>query len=301
MDKYSRNYRLEIEKRDGTLLTVRLPFTIEFDIHRNSFSSANVASIRVMNLNLDNRAQIQHFQGDTLDRRRVTLHAGYGQLLGLAFQGFISHAWSIREGTNFVTQIESFDGGLAYNNAINNSQYSLGTTRQSMVENIAGSMNIPAAGNVTLGAIGSFPGSLLRGNSFNGPTLSVLSDMIGGPSGVFIDNNKINILNDRECVAGDALVINSRSGLLGTPLIEDGYIMINMLFEPSLIVGQLVNLQTLTGPRTAITQNGRINVNGIHKVLGFQHQATISAAVCGDATTMVKLLPGNFTEVQSRS
>ncbi len=58
MDKYNRNYELYIEKSNNETLKITLPFTVEFEIHRNSFSSANVCQIRVYNLAPNNRNQI---------------------------------------------------------------------------------------------------------------------------------------------------------------------------------------------------------------------------------------------------
>lgn len=280
MDKYNRNYILLIEKKDGTLLRVTRPFTVEFDIHRNSLSSANVASIRVYNLSPNNRGQIRKDQFDFGDLRSITFAAGYGDNLSLAFKGNISQAWSVREGTNMVTQIESYDGGYAYINAVTNDQFPKDTPQSSILDSLV--KNLPG---VSVGAIGSYEGQISRGNSYNGSTTDILNQITGG--GFFIDNGKANCLNDDECLEGDIPLVNAQSGLLGTPVKESTYINFDMLFEPSLRVGQLIELQTLTSD----------NFNGTHKVLSLKHHGMISEAVCGVAITSVGLLPGVFTPI----
>ncbi len=280
MDKFNRNYLLEIGKQDGTVLRVARPFTVEFDIHRNSFSSANVASIRIYNLNKDNRSQVRKDATDYGDLRTIAFAAGYGEKLSLAFTGNISQAWSVREGTNFITQIESYDGGFAFQNAITDTQYIAGTPQSSIIESLVQSLP-----GVTPGSIGSYQGQIARGNSFSGPTVELLKEITGG--GFFIDNGKANCLADTECLEGDIPVVNSQSGLLGTPVKEQTYITFDILFEPNLHVGQLIQLDSETGD----------HFNGTHKVLWIKHRGVISEAVAGQAITSVGLLPGVFTPV----
>lgn len=280
MDKYNRNYILLIEKKDSTTLKVTLPFTIEFDIHRNSLSSANVCSIRVYNLSPNNRSQIRKDQFDFGDLRTISLLAGYGDNLSLAFNGNINQAWSVREGNNMITQIESYDGGFAYVNAITNQSYISGTPQRSIIDSLANSLP-----GVSVGAIGNFTGQISRGNSYVGATTDLLRDISGG--GFFIDNGKAHCIKDDECLAGNIPLINSKSGLLGTPVKEQTYINFDVLFEPSLKVGQLIKLESETAD----------HFNGTHKVLSLKHRGMISEAVCGSAITSVGLLPGVFTPI----
>lgn len=282
MDKYNRVYELLIQRKDSTTLKVERPFTVEFEIHRNSLSSANVCSIRVFNLSPNNRAQIRKDQFDFGDLRTITFKAGYGKNLSVAFTGNISQAWSVREGTNFITQIESFDGGYAYINAVTNEAFPGGTQQSTVIDSLAQSLP-----GVSIGAIGAYDGQISRGNSMSGSTTDLLNSLTGG--GFFIDNGKANCLNDDECLEGNTLVINPASGLLGTPTKESTYINLDMLFEPSLRVAQLVELQSITAE----------HFNGTHKVLSIKHRGVISEAVCGDAVTSIGLLPGTFLPVAS--
>lgn len=280
MDKYNRNYILLVQRRDGTTLKITRPFTVEFDIHRNSNSSASAAQIRIYNLSPDNRNQIRKDQFDFGDLRSISFSAGYGDNLSLAFLGSITQAWSVREGNNMITQIESFDGGYAYVNAITNDQYPSGTPQTSIIDSLVQSLP-----GVTPGARGNYSGQISRGNSYSGSTTDILNQLTGG--GFFIDNGKAHCLKDSECLGGDIPLINAQAGLLGTPVKESTYINFEMLFEPGLRVGQLIRLESQTAE----------HFNGTHKVLSIKHRGTISEAVCGTAISQVGLLPGVFTPV----
>lgn len=282
MDKYNRNYELYIEKSNNETLKITLPFTVEFEIHRNSFSSANVCSIRVYNLSADNRNQITKDQFDTLTNRTIQFRAGYGKNLSLGFSGMITQAWSVREGTNFITQIECYDGGYAYLNAITNSEFPSDTPNASIVDSLVTDLN---KYGVSKGTIGTVNGSIARGNALIGNTTDLLKDTTNG--GFFIDNSKANVLSDNECLASDIILINEKTGLLGTPLKENQFVSLEMLFEPGLKVGQLVQVES----------NGASRFNGIHKVIWIKHRGMISEAVCGDAVTSVGLLSGTFNTV----
>lgn len=284
MNKFERSYIVAIEDRDGTMIRIRNPFTVEFDIHRNSFSSANVASIRLYNLNSDTRNKIRKDQYDFGDIRNISFVAGYGNSLSLAFEGTISQAWSVREGTDYITQIESYDGGFAYVNAITSSQFSSGTPQNSIIRALI--KNLPG---VTLGAVGDYAGEISRGNSYSGSTTNILSEITNG--GFFIDNGKAYVLQDEEALSGNIPTISAKTGLLGTPILEQQNIQLKMLFEPGLRVAQLVKLESQTETR----------FNGIHKVISLKHTGMISDSVAGTATTTVGLLPGVFTTVDEES
>jgi len=275
VDKLFRNYILTVQTRDNTFLTISLPFTVEFDITRNTLTSANVCSIRVYNLSEHNRNQIRKDVMDYNNLKTVTLQAGYGQNLPVIFEGNITQCWSVREGVNFITSIECFDGGFAFMNDQIAIQIPEGTSQADQFTAIVNLMP-----TVKLGAIGNFPGILGRGAALNGNAIDILRDLTGGA--VFIDKGKLHILGNSECLEGDLIEINSAAGLIGTPVLEQTVINIDMIFEPRLTVCQAVTLNSSTGAQ----------YNGNYKVISVKHRGTISAAVCGDAITSVGMWYG---------
>ncbi len=272
MDKFGRNYVLEVgpppDDPGGDSIFITMPFTLEFDITRNTLTSANVAQIKVYNLSKLNRNQIRHNASDYGIYRPVTLRAGYGNNMPEIFKGNISQAWSVRDGTTFITQMESFDGGFAYVNGITGTEFPLGTPQKVVLGTLAAGLP-----NVKPGAIGSFPGVLGRGNSYSGNTMQILGELSGG--GAFIDGGKINILGTNEFIIAPTIVINPNSGLLGTPVLEHTIVHFDMIFEPRLFVGTSVLLAGFT----------ESNFNGLNKITAVKHRGTISGAVCGSVVT----------------
>lgn len=284
--KFQRNYYLQIEGQDFSTIVIQPPFTIEFDITRNILSSANISTIRIYNLSLTNRNNIDFNLFNQSIFRSIELQAGYGWNMSTIFKGNITQAFSVRDGNNYITQIEGFDGGYAINNAQTNLQFPAGTPNQLIIETLASSL---FQYNVTLGQVGIYAGTALRGNSYMGPTLPLLAQLTGG--GAFIDNQQINCLGNTSCLFGTDLLINSSTGLLGTPVRERNRIIFDILFEPGIIVGQLLTLQSSTSITSTLT-NPTQGVNGLYKVVAVKHRGTISESVCGDAVTTLTLLSG---------
>ncbi len=280
--KFGRRYDLRVGTESGNTLVIQPPFTIQFDIIRNTLTSANVCQFRIYNLSEKNRNQLRFNSSNYGELRPIEFRAGYGTNLPRVFTGNISQAWSVREGNNFITQIESYDGGFAFNNGTTNQEFPGDTTQRTVVENL-----IAELPNVELGVIGSGYDQVLgRGSSYSGNTASLLAELSGG--GFFIDDGKANILSDNEYIeAPKTLIISPASGLLNTPVLEQTIVRFDMLFEPQLNAGYKVELDSVSG----------LNFNGEYKIVGVKHRGMISESVCGSVVTTgeffyTKLLEG---------
>jgi hypothetical protein len=297
--KFGRVYSLTVSTIDNTQsVTIALPFTMEFDIKRNDLSSLNQGSIRLYNLSLHNRAFIRQDEYTPFLAKRIVLRAGYsgfpnpnvapipGSSQTILLNGLINHAWSIREGNNFITNIEFFDLGHAATSDKNTIVFNPKTAPGSFVKGMTKKQIITQMVNylrpvgITLGTIGNFTNTYPKARVFAGSVLQGLSEISGGQ--FYIDNGVANCLADNEVVEGDPLLIDSSTGLLGTPIKDLLMMRFQLLFEPKILMSSLVNLQSTTASQ----------FNGVGKVLSLHHKGTISAAVCGDATTDVGILIG---------
>lgn len=277
MDKFGRNYVLEIEISDGgDSIEITPPLTMEFDVTRNTLTSANVAQFRVFNLSETRRNQIRKNIYNYGVYREVSLRAGYQNDLSTTFIGNITQAFSAREGCNMVTTIQCLDGGFAFANGEIQIPFSSGTPYRNMLDYLAGSLP-----NVKKGTIGDYAGDIQRGNSFSGSTCNLLSELSG--QGFFIDNCTAHCLKTNECLRGDLLVISPASGLLGTPIIEETLLTLDLIFEPRIFAGQFVDVQSFTDQK----------MNGPWKVTGIKHRGMISSAICGDLITSLQLSKGD--------
>jgi hypothetical protein len=277
MMKFNRNYQLSVETQEGNTLTIELPFTIEFDITRNTLSSANVCQVRLYNLSERNRNQIFFNAFNQSQFRAILLKAGYGTNLSTVFTGNISQAWSVREGVNFITQIECYDGGYAFVNGNVDISFPAGTPIKTVVTTLMGFLP-----NVSIGAVGNFTGVLNRANTYSGNAAQLLFEITGGA--FFIDQGKAYALQSDEYVPaiGNAaqsqptILISDQTGLLNTPVLEQTIVRFEMLFEPSLNVGRLVFLQSTTNP----------NLNGFYKITAVKHRGMISSSMAGSLITI---------------
>lgn len=296
MLKFKRNYVLTIESNikpplAPSIVTIQPPFTLEFDITRNQLTSANISSIKIINLNETTRNAILKDQYQFTDIRQLTLQAGYGPdptNFPIIFTGFITQAWSVRRGTEFVTEIQSFDGGNAYNNArLTNFQLAAGTPYQNLIERLVKAL---APFGVKRGKIARFPGNQPAAKSLRGNPIDALNELLGNQ--VFIDNGSINCIGLAEYLDNNPIVpvISAESGLLETPVREQQLLNFPVLFEPTLYIGQKIQLQSLTGPV----------YNQFYKIISLHHKGVISESVCGDAITDIGVYYSkNLTPVQT--
>lgn len=268
--KFGRVYKLSVQVGDAEFVNVELPFTIDFDIERHTLSSASTAKIRVYNLGAEKRNAIRFNLSNVTIYRQVRLYAGYNDNPPLIFQGNISQAWSYREGVNFITHIECYDGGFALSNGFASMQFPSGTTNRNVAAALVSQMP-----HTNAGAIGSIPGSLSRGASYTGNVGQLLTELTNGA--LSIGDEKIYLLGTSEYINDGSPIfqVTSETGLLGTPMLEQNIVRFDMIFEPGLKPNYLAHLDSSTGA----------NFNGNYKVTAVSHKGTISAAVCGEVVT----------------
>lgn len=283
MDKLGRAYTLRIQTGDtvfggpDNVLSIELPTTIEFDIDRNFLGGgANGASFRIYNLSATHRAALRVDVDNYQEFRAVQLFAGYGDNLYEIFSGNVSRASSIREGTNFITTVECLDAGFAYTNGYYSATVPAGTPLSQQFQQMI-QQGLP---NVSVGAIGNFPTKNLTASSYSKPTVEILSELSGKK--FFIDKGKAHLLNDNEYIAGEVLLVTPQTGLLQTPQLEEFNLHLDLIFEPRLNVGYLIQIQSLSTDK-------KNQINKLWRVNSVKHRGMISSAVCGEVITSISV------------
>lgn len=289
MIKFGRNYRLFVTSARGNVSIdfATAPFTIEFDIKRSNQQSTNVGSLRIYNLAEKTRAIVRKdentYDGTFSTRLGVQFDAGYGTTLSTCFKGNANRAWSVREGVNWITQIEAFDGGDALINSKTSQTFASGTPTNAIINAAVGNMS---QFGVEPGTVSTFDGSLMRGNSLSGNSAQLINDY--APNAFFIDNEKAYVLKDNDCVRGSIQTINSSTGLLGTPVRSKNKITFDILFEPRIKMAQIVKLES-NAERNA---RSPLSFNGNWKVISIHHHGMISYSNGGNAITSLELWQG---------
>ena len=260
--------------------------TINLDINRNTFAASNECHLQIYNLSKSHRQQMYHDRYRPDQQIYLEIMAGYGQDLSLIFRGKVLQSYSYMQGNDMVTDIQALDMGfMSYikdGRHVNYTSMTLeaGTSKNEAIKRIVEDME---EGN-QLGALGKIGDVTYQTPvSFLGNSFFVLDTVTGGH--VFVDLGKINVLSDKEVISvGKIPLITAKSGLLGTPMRREGQLEVDILFEPSYIVGQAVELESITGVE---------EYQGVFKVIGIHHSGTISGATCGTLKTRLNLWYGN--------
>ena len=296
MTKFQRNYRLvytippTTTEEKAEVITIEYPLTCEFEITRNTYSQANTASFRINNLAPETRAKIFQDKYNIYRYCFVDFYAGYGDQLSLLFTGKVTEAYSKKTGTEIVTEIQAMDNDIIQSYSMHT--FEAGTSKQDVIKTLASDMP-----NIQLGAVGANSNGVLANRLICDDLTFVAINKVTGNS-AFIDVGKLNVLGNNEVLKDvEIYKITSDTGLLGTPERRDAQVEVNMIFEPKITVGQLVEIESSTASI----------FDGQFKVIGIKHSGVISGSQSGEARTTVNLFIGAlipntnqiFTEVSA--
>lgn len=280
--KFGRTYSMKIQIDDElNAIEVNYPITLEFNIVRNTFASANTGSFTIYNLGETRRRQVFHDRYDVSKYRQIILQAGYeseqNTPLSTIFQGNIRSAYSYKKKQDWTTVIDAWDGGYGI---VNGQISESASPAKSITEVIQGL--VTAMPNVTMGTIDIPPVQKTRSMALFGNAWDIIRRLTGNNT-TYIDNEKVNAVAQGSYVTPpDGIpVITSDTGLLGTPRKLGALLEVDMIFEPRIFINQLVQLESLES-----------YYNGQYAVMGFTHHGTISGAICGDAITTLSLWSG---------
>lgn len=277
--KFNRSYILRIQTADNEYIEIAYPFTLEFNIARNNLAATNTATFSLYNLNSSTRSKIYHDVWDIANMKAIQVFAGYADsptdLLPRVFNGTIKRAYSQRQGPNFRTQIEAFDGQISLSTKETSITIPSGVSDAQALITAAQPLKT-TANTITVGD--SYKDLSQRARSMMGNPLEILNQISGG--GAYVDSGNVYVLDQTEVVPGEIRLINKDNGLLETPKKSEMMVEVEMLFEPRLKPSQLIELQSITENR----------FDGLYKVTGITHRGTISGSIGGECRTSLQLM-----------
>lgn len=253
-------------------LKIEYPLTVDFNITKRIDGNTATATFRIYNLAPSTRANIYQERFNTGVKKLVTFEAGYGAETEV-FKGYIQEAYSERQGVDMITTIEAWDIGLCEQCIA--VTFEAGTTFKDAYKNIASQVK-----DLAIGEIGELNGTFKTPVTFLGTPLEILNKITNYHT--FVDNGTVKTLQNNECIDVPVHVIQSESGLLGTPIFRGGQITVRSIFQPEIKIGQLYEIKSVTSS----------NFDGTYKVCGFTHSGTISGATAGQRITEINLLVG---------
>ena len=274
--KFLRNYEIRIKTPAGELLTIAPPVSVQFDVDRAVMATQNNASVTFYNLAPSTRDKIYKDKFMFTQYWQMFILAGYGQTeLYEIFRGNIQEAYSSKQGTEWITHIDAYDGAFAIQNGFVNETMTKDTSLKDMVTRVIHTMP-----QMLAGVLGSpTDGTSARGKTLIGPSYDIAQDLTGRQA--FIDGETLNVMSDNEVIAGQAFVLDS-DNIFESPRRRDTFLEVSTLFSPEIRIGYMCQL------KSKITR-----YNGTYKVLGIKHSAQISQAAAGEATSMISLFAGS--------
>lgn len=259
------------------------PYTIEFNIDRSTLGSVNTAVFRIYNLGKETRDKFYKDTFESNPYRQIKFSAGYKGNMPLVFQGNILTAISYKTGCDVITEIQATDGGIATTAGFVNMNWGINASQAQVLNDLC--MKVP---NADIGFISPTYAEKThtRGVVHSGSPWACIQRECNGRA--YIDKELIYIMHDMECFDGDILEISSATGMIGSPKRAQFSVEGEMIFEPRIVVGQIVEIKS------------DINelVNGKYKVTGFTHAGVISDAVGGDCKTSFRVWLGGETLIR---
>jgi hypothetical protein len=181
-----------------------------FSIEKGSTKSPNKCTARVWNASPATRAQIEVI-GNVL-----VLKAGYTEESGAAliFAGNIIRTLTVREGADWITELEMQDGFLEFRDTKISLSFAKGVTTQQVVDNISKQFGLPVRPLPASIAAKQYPG----GFAFVGRVRDAM-DKVCENSGLewSIQNREIQVIPKGGVFKQRAYVLSPASGLLGSP------------------------------------------------------------------------------------
>lgn len=224
---------------------------IKFSVKQTDSQSPNTADIRVYNVSnetaLSMLINLNPPPGIGISTPgRVVLQAGYQSNFGVIFQGNIKQVILGRESaTDTFVDIVAGDGHLAYNYAIINSTLAAGSNQMNQIDAAQQAM---AAFGTTLGYIGPLQAvTLPRSKSMYGNARNYLRAVGQSTNQTWsLQNEKITLIPKTSYLPGDAVILTSKTGLIGTPQQTNEGVNVKCLLNPNIKVGGRINIAEAT-------------------------------------------------------
>lgn len=296
MEKYNRVYEcvFEIKETDKKQIKsveqvkIALPFTVEFEI--SSSVEGNDQNVGVFNFyNLSEIVQkklwldVFNYTDKTIE---FTFYAGYkpnsSQVnMPMVYKGTVFRCSSYRSSgsVDTITSVQVIGGYYIYKTGYANATFEANTEYADAINALIN--DVP---EVTLGYVSDDLPQIPKNQTFMGRTMDLLLQELSGYM-VFEDLGQIHVLGEGYYIPnGQIQLISESTGLLGTPRMAEQQIIVDMVFEPGLRIGQIVFLEC----EYALIKKQQC------QIMSLQHKGMISPTVCSKAITTVTLFRNNL-------
>lgn len=267
--QYLRSASLLVLNGTRALDLSQLQFT--FHAAQQDVESPNNCAIRVFNLSHQTARLVQD------EFSTVVVQAGYGS--GPPAEVFRGDIKQFRRGrlnaTDTYLDILAADGDKAYNFAVVNKSLSAASTPAQRFGVLAAAM---AAQGVATGYVMPFAGGVLpRGKVLFGMARARMRDCAASQFATWsVQNGRLQMVALDSYLPGEAVVLNSFTGLIGIPEQTENGISARCLLNPKVRIGGLVKIDNVT-INTTIQRDPNAAPVPFNQYTGLQLLADISA------------------------
>ena len=233
--QYLRRCKLIVSTAGGSGLDLS-GLHIKFAVKKADAQTPNTAEIRVYNVAETTVARIRK------EFSRVVLQAGYESNYGVIFDGNIKQVRFGREnGTDTYIDIAAGDGDDAYNFAVVNTTLAAGAKQSDQIGAAANSMSGRGVRQGYIGETGET--KLARGKVMYGMARDYMRQSAeASDTSWSIQDGKLQFVPMTGVLPNQAVVLNSKTGLVGQPEQTNDGIKARCLLNPMLKIGGKVQI-----------------------------------------------------------
>lgn len=207
---------------------------LDIDVKASRSKTPNQGVVAIYNLKESDRNRIRR------DGKSIRVFCKYHDMDEpvMVFTGDIVFAYTIKDGTDWKTEIKAGDGWRSFSQSITSRNYAAGTSNRDIVKQVAADMGLALkeSGNVLRGLI---DGSI----TLDGLSKDTLDEVVFDAGGEWsIQDNEIHVTPIKEPIDGEAIVLDSTSGLLENPSISEKCLKFRSQMIPALRPGKVVEL-----------------------------------------------------------
>lgn len=251
--QYKKSYDLTVIPVDGDTRVIK-DLRINFEITKSVLGPPNLGMIEIYNPNPDTLAALQN------KFTKVILNAGYEGNVRLIFKGDIRNVLQMRQGPDRIATVYAADGDKDWKNSTFNKTFAESVSIKSAIDEVLASFS-----GLTIGPLEGIPDEpdKLMGQTLSGSSKDIMD--------VFADQYGFNWnIQDGEMVVtpidqpleGSAIaLINSATGMIGSPTLTEIGADVTTLLNPSLMPNTSFKIES----QTANVSMGNLFFRNINK------------------------------------
>ncbi len=261
---------------------------IQFNVSKKDSATPNSARITIFNVAQSTVAQVQK------EFKNVYLSAGYDDNCAAIFHGTIQKVVFAREnGTDGILTIAAGDGDVAHNFAVVNKTLSAGATQKDVI----------AAANAEYAKNGTESGfsadfetrTLPRGKVMFGMARDFMqSGARNSGTNFSVQDGKTQFVAENGALPDEAFVLNSATGLIGSPMQSTDGVQCTCLLNPRLKIGAVVQVAQKDVTESIDEESAALAADGYYRIYSLDFNGDTHGndwycnfvGVALDATTM---------------